>query len=383
MGPWDVVVVGGGPAGCSAAISLARAGLKVALYEARTYPHDKMCGEFLSPECVPVLGALGLRQERLAALNPVPIHTARITAPDGTVWQTRLTGLAMGLSRKTLDAALAEEAERAGVSVCQAAHVTGLTGSLQEGFELEVSGSNTAVPVRARAVLAAHGKRSAFDRLLGRKFLSQRQPFVAVKAHFHGPPLPNRIELYSFAGGYCGMSEIEGGAQVVCLLVNEKVFQLRRGRGPEGVDGFISWMMGQNEPLGAWLQKAERIQARWISIAQIPFGRKTLMERDVLMCGDAAGLIVPLAGNGITMALESGRLAAGWLSRYLAGEIQVEQLRQGYPAEWGQRYNLRLRLGRAIQPVLLRPRLAAIALRLMNTYPPAGAFLLEHTRGTV
>ncbi len=381
MRPWDVAVVGGGPAGCSAAISLARAGLKVVLYEARTYPHDKMCGEFLSPECEAVLGALGL-QDRLAALNPVPIHSARITAPDGTVWQTRLTGRALGLSRKTLDAALAEEAERAGVSVCQAASVTGLTGSLLEGFELEVSGLQSSSTVCARAVIAAHGKRSAFDRLLGRKFLGKRQPFVALKAHFHGPPVPNRIELHSFPGGYCGMSEIEGGAQVACLLVQEKVFQRRRGQGADGVDGFITWMMGQNENLHSWLQAAERIQDRWISIAQVPFGRKTLMERDILMSGDAAGLIVPLAGNGIAMALESGRLAAGWLTRYLASQIEVEELRQGYPAEWRQCFDLRLRLGKAIQPVLLRPRLASMALRLMNTFPLAGQFLVEHTRGT-
>jgi menaquinone-9 beta-reductase len=380
MRAWDVAVVGGGPAGCSAAISLARRGLKVVLYEARTYPHDKLCGEFLSPECAPVLGALGL-QDRLAALNPVSIHSARITAPDGTVWETRLPGLALGLSRKTLDAALAEEAQRAGVSLCQAASVTGVAGSLVDGFELEVSGSQSNATVYTRSVLAAHGKRSPFDRLLGRHFLAKHQPYVALKAHFHGPPVPNRIELHTFPGGYCGMSEIEGGAQVVCLLVHEKVFQQRRGLGADGVDGFITWMMGQNGYLRSWLQNAERIHPRWISTAQVPFGRKTALERDILMSGDAAGLIAPLAGNGIAMALESGRLAAGWLDRYLAGQIRVEELRQGYPAEWQQRFGLRLRLGRAIQPVLLRPRLASTALRLMNAFPPAGQFLVERTRG--
>jgi flavin-dependent dehydrogenase len=141
-------------------------------------------------------------------------------------------------------------------------------------------------------------------------------------------------------------------------------------------------MMCQNEYIRSWLQKAERIHPRWISTAQVPFGRKTVLERDILMSGDAAGLIVPLAGNGIAMALESGRLAAAWLACYLAGQIRVEELRQGYPAEWQQRFDLRLRLGRAIQPVLLRPRLASTALRLMNAFPPAGQFLVEHTRGT-
>jgi flavin-dependent dehydrogenase len=257
-----------------------------------------------------------------------------------------------------------------------------LAGNLVEGFELEVSGAQSTARVSAHAVLAAHGKRSAFDRLLGRHFLGKHQPFMALKAHFYGPPVPNRIELHTFPGGYCGMSEIEGGAQVVCLLVHEHIFQQMRGPGAQGLDGFITWMMGQNGYLRSWLQKAVRIHDRWISTAQVPFGRKTIIEGDILMSGDAAGLIVPLAGNGIAMALEGGRLAAGWLARYLAGQIRVEELRQGYPAAWKQRFDLRLRLGRAIQPMLLRPRLASIALRLMNTFPPVGQFLVEHTRGT-
>src|SRR5216684_5333474 len=104
-GPFDVAVVGGGPAGCSAAIQLALGGARVVLLEARAYPHDKLCGEFLSPECAGLLDQLGLTPA-LRALAPVSIDTVRLTAPNGATWESRLPGTAWGLTRRALDQSL-------------------------------------------------------------------------------------------------------------------------------------------------------------------------------------------------------------------------------------------------------------------------------------
>ncbi len=379
---WDAAVVGGGPAGCSAAISLARRGLRVILFETKTYPHDKLCGEFLSPECIPLLSALGLG-ERLGELRPVSIQTASFTAPDGAAWETPLPGPALGLSRKTLDAALAEQAQQAGVEVHEAETVDWASGDLENGFSLGTTGRVHNGTIRARAMVAAHGKRGKFDRALGRQFLEKRQPFLAFKAHFHGPPIPRRIELHMFPGGYCGMSEIEGGHKVVCLLAHERIFREAGGRGPEGIERFIHWMKTQNLYLRSWLQWADRIHERWISIAQVPFLRKPVMEQDILMTGDSAGLIVPLAGNGIAMALEGGMLAGDYLYRYLSGQTKAADLRKEYPRAWRQRFGARLRLGQMLQPVLTNPRSASLALRFVNAFPKIGYGLVEHTRSRV
>jgi flavin-dependent dehydrogenase len=304
-----------------------------------------------------------------------------VTAPDGTAWETHLPGVAYGLSRKTLDAVLADCARQCGVEVREAAQVTGLTGSLEEGFELETRSTRQSSRAWARTVVGASGKRSAMDRVLGSRFLRQRQPFVAIKAHFHGPRIPGRIELHALPGGYCGMSEIEEGGRVVCLLVHEETFQQRRGEGSGGLDEFVHWMMGQNVYLRSWLQWAERIHSRWITIAQVPFVPKPQLVNDVLMAGDAAGLIAPLAGNGIAMALEAGSMAACYLTRYLAGQIPADKLRKAYPAAWRKTFHTRLVLGRVLQPLLLRPAAIALSLKLFNHFPALGQLLVNHTRG--
>lgn len=372
---FDTAIIGGGPAGCSAAITLAKLGARVVLFEAKTYPHDKLCGEFLSPECTTLLDELGLTPA-LRALKPASIEIACLTAPDGTAWEIRLPGVALGLTRRALDATLAERALALGVDVRSGTMVTDIRGSLSAGFELETRSAR----VRARMVIAAHGKRGALDRALGRTFLKRPQPFVALKSHFHGPPLPNRIELHGFPGGYCGMSEIETGAANVCFLARESVFRSVGETAPERLTEFLKWMPAQNPRLQAWLARARQIDARWISIGQVPFVGKRPVEGDILMAGDAAGLIAPLAGDGIAIALQSGKLAAECSAKFLDGQLSADELKWRYVAEWQPAFAARFRLSRLLQAIMLRPYLLGPALRLINAIPSLGTYLVTHTR---
>ncbi len=373
---YDAAIIGGGPAGCSAAIALAERGARVVLAEAKTYPHHKVCGEFLSPECHRLLEAVGV-MPALDALHPVQIDVACITAPDGTAWETPFPGVALGISRSALDATLANHARSRGVDVREATAVTGVCGDLRRGFQLETRTPSGRAGIFARSVVAAYGKRGILDRALNRRFLDHPQPFVALKMHFHGPPLPRRIDLHAFGGGYCGMSEIETGAANVCFLAHQSAFARTGG----SIDKFVKWMQAQNPRLREWLSQAEPIHDHWFSIGQVPFSKKTTVENDILMAGDAAGLIVPLAGDGIAMALYSGRLAALHIMEFLDGQLSADQLRMRYASQWQREFGSRLAVSRFLQIFMLRPRLLAPGLRLLTAVPPLGRYLVTHTRG--
>lgn len=383
---FDVIVAGGGPAGCSAAIHLAAAGVRVLLCEARPYPHDKLCGEFLSPECAPMLDGLGVWRE-VRALAPAIIDTACLTAPGGAAWETQLPSPAWGLTRRALDAALAARAREAGVHLREGVTVSGIAGGLSGGFTVDLAARDSGrVKASARTVIAAHGKRAGLDRALGRRFLAQPQPFLALKRHFQGPPLPGRIELHTFPGGYCGMSALEGaagggaGAANVCLLAHTSAWQRAGAAGPGAAEMLVAWIREQNPRLEAWLSRAMPMGDRWLSIAQVPFGPKRPVVNEVLMAGDAAGLVAPLAGDGIAMALRSGQLAAEHLQAFLAGEISPAELADGYAHAWRREFGPRLRVGQLAQMLMLRPRMFGLALRLLRAVPALGRYFVRHTR---
>src|SRR5882757_4568392 len=146
---------------------------------------------------------------------------------------------------------------------------------------------------------------------------------MGLKAHFRGSLPAGQIYLYTFPGGYCGMSAIENGLINVCLLVRQDIFQSASQPSPTSVNQFILWMSQQNPALGKWLSGAERVHESWLSISQIPFVSKQVVVNDVLMAGDSAGLIAPVAGDGMGMALQAGLIASEVLDLYLNHQISA------------------------------------------------------------
>jgi len=378
---FDVAIIGGGLAGCSAAIHLAQGGHRVILFEAQSYPHHKVCGEFLSPECGVLLVDLGLTAA-LQAVNPALIHTASIIAPNGTTWTNALPGAGIGISRYALDHLMAKQARACGVQVLTNTSVTDVRGSLDEGFSLTFRNAIGQRTISAKTVIGAQGKRSGLDRKLERSFFQNPQPFMGLKAHFRGSLPAGLIHLYTFPGGYCGMSAIENGLINVCLLVRQDTFQSASQPSPASVNQFIVWMGQQNPALGKWLSGAERIDESWLSISQIPFVTKQVVVNDILMAGDSAGLIAPVAGDGMGMALQAGRMASDVLGLYLTHQISAVDVRQRYSQLWWHTFGFRLRLSRVLQAFMLRPNWLTPGLMVMNAVPALGRLLVTHTRDT-
>jgi flavin-dependent dehydrogenase len=171
------------------------------------------------------------------------------------------------------------------------------------------------------------------------------------------------------------LGEIEDGLTNVCLLVRTDVFR-RAGN----VERFIAWMRQQNPQLERWFARARLAGDGWLSISQIPFLRKSIFEGNTLMAGDAAGLITPLTGDGMSMALRGGQMAAQCVSQHLEGTLTADEMRRRYTAEWNRAFRTRLWLGRALQTFMLNPHLLAVGLRLLNRMPAFGRYLVSQTR---
>ena len=228
----DVAIVGGGLAGSAAAIRLAEAGKRVVMLEREHYPRHKMCGEFLSPETIPLFQRLGV-WDTIQALHPAPLTEVRLTAPSGQVFNGLLPRAAIGLSRYVLDALLAERAHTVGTEVRDGCAVRDVEGSLAEGFTVTTQGDS----ISAKTVIGAWGKRSTLDRVLERPFFEEPAPFMALKVHAKGPQPAQRVELHGFNGGYCGINAIEGDKVNVCLLTHTHAWE----RSGKRLDAF--WQM--------------------------------------------------------------------------------------------------------------------------------------------
>ncbi len=406
MNVFDVAIIGGGPAGTSAAITLARAGHSVLLLEARPIPHDKLCGEFLSPECQSLLAQLGLTQI-VRALHPTTIEHARIIADDGTQWIAPLPSEALGLSRYRLDFALIEEASRLGAVVREMRACIGVNGNLREGFEVVARNTRSEAQekFRARVVISAHGKRSTMDRVLKRKFLGKHYPLFGMKRHYRGAPLDG-VALHAFAGGYCGLAEVEDDAINLCFLADERVFsqagphpspfpqrerelvppspRRREGAGTGGdarIDNFLHHMARANPTLGAWLRDAQPIGDQWLSVGALVFGARGTHCDDILLVGDAAALIAPLVGDGIAMALRGGQLCARAVTKFLGGTTSAAQLKAQYTRAFNAEFAPRVQLAGALQSLALRPQWLRPTLRLFQRAPALGRWAVHHTRG--
>ncbi len=340
------------------------------LLEKARLPVHKLCGEFLSVEVMALFERLGVAGAVRRA-GPHRIDETLVTTADGAAFRSPLPGTGLGLSRRTLDRLLFAHAAAAGADTRDGVTARALTGSLASGFSV----TTTAGTFTARLVLGAWGRRGRLDRTLGRRFLAEKTPFVAFKAHFEGLEIPGVVELHAFAGGYCGLSHVEDGRVNVCWITHRDRLREAGGR-PEGM---IARTFGEHAALARRFGRLRRV-TDFCAVAQISFAVKGPMEGDVPMIGDTAGMIAPLCGDGMAMALHSAEMAAAHADAFLRGRADAEAFRRGYPRAWRDAFAGRLRLGRWMHHGYVRPLAASLAVRALAGMPALGRWLIRHTR---
>lgn len=372
---YDAIVIGGGLAGCSVALQLARQDHDVLLLEESTYPRHKLCGEFLSPEAQSSLDGLGVL-EAVHDAGAAPISQATLTGPTGTTSSHAIPGTALGLTRYELDALLYREACATGVEGRPATRATEVHGSLDDGFAVAADGET----VEAALVIGAYGRRGVLDRTLDRPFLKQSSPYVAFKAHFagtHDIADPGTIELHTAPGGYCGVGPVEDNRLNVCWI--GRIGALKNAGGtPESM---LNETLRQNPRLDNRMGTLSRVSERYEAVSQVPLMPKGRFAEDVCMVGDAAGMIAPLCGDGMAMALDAADLLAPLADDLLSERRSPTSFKSAYEREWTRTFGRRMRIGRWVHAAAFRPTLTTALLRTCSVLPPLARWLIRSTRG--
>ncbi|MFS4415173.1 NAD(P)/FAD-dependent oxidoreductase [Maribacter sp. 2307ULW6-5] len=366
----DIIIIGGGLSGLTAAIHLARAGCSVTLFEPQAYPRHRVCGEYVSNEVLPYLEHLGISVWDNGAL---PIQKMAISDASGTLAQAKLPLGGFGLSRFGFDQLLYHKALEMGVRFIF--RKIGTVHFLSDHFVLsDVQGTE----YRARLVIGAYGKRSQLDKWLKRPFAFRKQSWLAVKAHYALDDFPDDlVALHNFEGGYGGLSKTELGTVNFCYLVHYDSFKRYKG-----VDDFNERVVAQNPHLEHFLERASPTFKTPLTIAQIAFDRKHPVEGHMLMCGDSAGLIHPLCGNGMAMAIHSAKLASEAVVRHLGkGEGHRLAMETDYASAWNRTFRRRLWYGRKIQGILLNQKLLNVGLSAARHSQGLMRYAIKKTHG--
>ena len=366
----DVLVAGGGLAGLVCAIQLAEAGLDVLLVEKGEYPFHKVCGEYISNEVVPFLESIGCYP---AHLMPASISRFLLSDMKGREVSMPLDMGGFGLSRFRLDHFLYQQALKRGAEVrlrTQLQRVERIEG----GFRVVLKGGET---LETRLLIGSWGKRSTADKALKRPFFRQRTDFIGVKYHIKADLPDDEVALHNFPGGYCGISKIEEGLWNMCYLGS-----MERLRHWGKLEAMEEKDLGKNPQLRRIFREAEFLYDKPEVINQINFRPKELVEEGVLMAGDSAGLITPLCGNGMAMAIHSAKLLSELiLAHWPLKEQDQAALEQAYKNAWQKVFARRLWVGRQTQKLFGGYLPAALAVSSLRAFSPLGRALMRQTHG--
>ena len=353
---FDLIVVGGGPAGSAAAITAVRGGARVLLLERGRLPRHKVCGEFVSAESLELLGSL-LHGQHLAVLNDaVRISRTRLYI-DGRVIGASVGPAAASIARFDLDAALWECAQLAGVDARQQVTVREIKG--RGPFRICSSDGE----FESRAVINASGRWSNLNGTA-----AAEQKWVGLKAHFAESSPEASVDLYFFDGGYCGVQPVARGRVNACAMVRADV---------------ASTLDEVFEQHGALRKRSRswKLLIDPVSTSPLIFREPQPEREGILLAGDAAGFVDPFAGDGISLALRSGAMAAKCLTPFFAGETSLGQAIQQYRSAYQRSLLPVFRTSSQLRRLLTLPRPARRPLLLvLEKSPKIAEYLVRRTR---
>jgi flavin-dependent dehydrogenase len=350
---YELIVVGAGPAGSACAITAARLGAKVLLLEKDRFPRQKVCGEFVSPESLGLLH--GMLEE--GRFRSCPQMVSSHIFLDGKTLTLPVSPAAQSIPRFDLDAALFQAAQRAGA----AAHEGVVVQEVRRNEIFHVATPENTFT--ARAVVNATGrwsKLTQFD-VVG------KEKWLGLKAHFTESAPPQSVDLYFFAGGYCGVTPVDANSVNACAMVRADVAHT------------LEEVFAQQPQLH---QRSRAWQPLFSTVTTSPlYFREPETESDgMVLAGDSAGFIDPFAGDGISLALQSGTLAAESIVHFLRGTCSLEQVQRQYQAAYRMRFSPAFRNATRLRSALAAPKWLRSAALAIASMPGVGKLLVRGTR---
>ncbi len=373
MTTFDIGVIGGGLGGLSLSILAAEAGYSVVLFEKETYPFHKVCGEYIGMESYGFLQRLGVP---LQQMNLPLINELLLTDVWGKPYTFPLNPGGFGISRYTLDDTLYNIALAKGVQVFTGTKINSTIFTADQHV-ITVNDQT----YRVNVLVSGAGKRSNLDVKWKRKFI-QKKPgklnnYLGVKYHVRFSNKRRQIALHNFSGGYCGISSIEEDKSCLCYLTTAA--NLKKSN--NSIANMEQEILQQNPALKEIFSNAEFLYEEPLVISQVSFNNKEQVLDHMLLVGDAAGLITPLCGNGMSMAMHSAKIAFTCAGGLLKGNYNRQQMEAQYQKEWRKYFSTRLRVGRWVQRFFGNNKTTSFFLKSINSIPFAAENLIALTHG--
>jgi menaquinone-9 beta-reductase len=375
---YDAIIIGGGPAGATAAILLARAGWSVAIVEKASFPRRKVCGEFISASNAQVLNELAVGETIRRRAGP-DVRRVGLFADDTVLTSAmpRAAGAMLGwgraLGRESLDLLLLERAAEDGATVWQPWSAVD-PSPCGDGYACRISARNAEKTLHAPTIIAAHGswERGALSTQPNRA----RRPsdLLAFKAHFINSDLaPDLMPLLAFPGGYGGMVQSDGGrVSLSCCIRRDALRDCRRRHtalhaGEAVYRHILESCLGVRENLGRAI-----LDGRWLSAGPIDPGIRPRYAHGIFRVGNAAGEAHPIVAEGISMAMQSAWLLCRQLIAHhdnIASQRARADAGHEYSAEWRSHFATRIHAAALFAGLAMRPSSATLLLPLIRRFP--------------
>jgi flavin-dependent dehydrogenase len=366
---YQVGIIGAGLAGLSLAIQISRQGYSVVLFEKSTFPFHKLCGEYLSRESLPFLEYLGFNYE---SFGPAEINQLKISNASGKELKADLPLGGIGLSRWSMDQKLAQIAVENGTTLLENTLVKSTKYIDNEHIVSTRKGDFV-----CGILISAFGKKSNLINKVKTDGQNSND-YIGIKYHARLDSYPeDLISIHNFKDGYCGVCRLEEDWVSVCYLSHTQNLK----NSGNSIADMQEQVLFKNINIREVFENAEFLYEKPLTVSNISFKKKHLVKDDIIYVGDAAGLITPLCGNGMSMSLHASAILGPLVLKNLKGEISKSVLFTSYQNDWKKQFRTRMAVGRSIQKMFRSERTADLGLTLLNKVPIFNKKIISLTHG--